>query len=407
MPRGTKDGSIVNVPAVIDEATGQVIRRAHMLVKKRYTDLKGRPREKKRIAYTETEAARRRREIDREIEQDFAGVERPNPRRSFSDLVAYYKLHEMKPAEYIGEMKIAGLRSFAKFQSRLKPLEKFFGRMSLVTITYGDVADYKRQRLLKPTVHGRQRSIAAVNRELSLLRHLFFLALRERWIAEHPFHRGKPLIQTADEVKRMRVLTWDEEERLLAVCVGPRRHLRLEILFALETALRQGEQMGLELRDVDARERVISLRAFSSKTAQIRVVPIFDRLARELAPALRDRLVLLKTRPNDPRLFLNRNPRRAFHTACRLAGIEGLRWHDLRHTAITRMLHFYKLSEAEVMKISGHTSYKTFLRYVNIDREIARSIAARVDAIRAASLPDLPSPSPDVTAVTAESESVN
>jgi hypothetical protein len=48
------------------------------------------------------------------------------------------------------------------------------------------------------------------------------------------------------------------------------------------------------------------------------------------------------------------------------------------------MLHHYQIPAPEVMKISGQTNYKTFLRYVNIDREIARSIGARIDAARAA-----------------------
>jgi hypothetical protein len=47
------------------------------------------------------------------------------------------------------------------------------------------------------------------------------------------------------------------------------------------------------------------------------------------------------------------------------------------------MLHFYKLSEAEVMRISGHTNYKTFLRYVNIDRNIARRLTRKIDEGRA------------------------
>jgi isopentenyl diphosphate isomerase/L-lactate dehydrogenase-like FMN-dependent dehydrogenase len=50
------------------------------------------------------------------------------------------------------------------------------------------------------------------------------------------------------------------------------------------------------------------------------------------------------------------------------------------------MLHTYGLQSAEVMKISGHQNLKTFLRYVNFDREVAKSIVQRVDAARAAAL---------------------
>jgi len=351
-------------------------------VRRRYTNLKGEQKEKKRIAFSATQAVRLKRAIDREIERELAGevpqIGRP---RNFSDLVIFCQGRELAPAEYSGETKIAGRRSWRSAQSYLKPLQSYFGQMSLGAITYDDCLDYKRRRLNTDTERGGRRSIASVDREMALLRMLLFVALRERMgITEHPFHRGAPLIQNADEVERMRILTFDEEERLLAVCTGMRAHLRLQIIFAIETAMRQNEQLTLRLSDID--DRIITLRAYNSKTSRARVIPIFERLARELqielgSPARRGRLA-----PEDL-LFQTGKPRQAFARACELAGIEGLRWHDLRHTAITRMLHTYGLQSAEVMKISGHTNLKTFLRYVNLDREVARSIAARVDAVRA------------------------
>jgi len=402
MPRGSKDGSIKYVPADRDAGTVEC-----WIVRKRYTDMKGRPREKKRTAYSLTEAQRLVHKIENEIEEELAGVRvaaQPARKRRFADLVTYYKHTELKPAEYVGETRIGGLRSFRKFESRIKPLEDFFGPMNLMAITYADCQEFKRRRLKTLTIHDKSRSIASVNRELSLLRHLFFIALRERWISEHPFHRGKPLIQIADEVSRMRILTWQEEEQILAQCVGPRAHLRLEILTAVETGLRQGEQFTLELPDVNLDDRVITLRAFNSKSAQTRIVPIFERLHRELAPRMAE---VERSRTRSRRVFPVRDPKRAFVTACRNAGIIGLRWHDLRHTAITRMLHFYKIPAAEVMKMSGHSNYKTFLRYVNIDLEVARSIAARVDAIRAeADAIALPVQT-EIQTVMNESEAVN
>jgi integrase len=316
----------------------------------------------------------------------------PTRAEEFSDLVTLAKQREVAPAEYSGETKIAGMRSFRSAETFLKPLEKFFGPMSLAAITYADLLDYKRRRLNSETERGSRRSIASVNRELSLARKLFFVAMRERpaWISENPFHHGAPLIQNADEVKRMRILSFEEEERLLATCTGPRGHLRLQIIFAIETAMRQNEQLTLKLSDLDLEDGVIELRAYNSKTAQRRVIPIFGRLSRELAISLQSP----SRRGVAPGnlLFQDGKPRQAFKAACVAAGIDGLRWHDLRHTAITRMLHTYGLQAAEVMKISGHQNFKTFLRYLNFDREVARSIVERVDAARAAALKPIVAP---------------
>jgi integrase len=394
MPRGDKDGSVKGIPARREGR--RIIEPARWIVRRRFTNLKGVLTEKKRVAFSSSEATRVKRAIDAEIDRELAGAAPVVRARTFADLVTLAQKRELKPAEYSGDTKVAGLRSWRAVQGHLKPLEEWFGRMLVPAISYDDLDEYKRHRLALPTVHGRTRSIASVNRELALARRLFFLAVREKWIIDHPFHRGRPLIQLADEVERMRILSFEEEERLLEACTGRREHLRLQIVFALETAMRQHEQLTLKLSDIDFTDRIITLRAFNSKTAKVRVIPIFDRLARELDISFVARPGL---RRPDELLFRDGNPKHAFENACEAAGIKGLRWHDLRHTGITRMLHTYGLQSAEVMKISGHSNFKTFLRYLNFDREMVCSIAARVDAIRAAvALPaiavDAPAPGP-------------
>jgi integrase len=62
----------------------------------------------------------------------------------------------------------------------------------------------------------------------------------------------------------------------------------------------------------------------------------------------------------------------AWKSALLQAQIEEFRLHDCRHTAITRMIQA-GLPAAEVMKISGHTQWTTFARYVNVNEEAARN----------------------------------
>lgn len=407
MPRGDKDGSVIHVPARREGR--RIVEPERWEIRRRYTvtvNGKKKQREKSRVAYSASEAIRVKRDVDREIDRELAGENKPAGQRTFAELVTLAKQNDLKPAEYIGDTKVGGMRSYKSVLVQLTPLEEFFGRMPVAEITYQDVEDYKRMRLKAPTKRERPRSIASVNRELALLRRLFFIALREPWISVHPFHRGRPLIHVADEVKRMRILSSDEEDQLLDACSGRRGHLRLQIIFAIETGMRLNEQRTLQLRDIDLNDRIITLRAFNSKTAQPRIIPIFDRLARELEIALtgrtrRDGEILRLTVPPSDLLFPDGCPRKAFEGARLAAGLEDLRWHDLRHTAITRMLHTYRLQEAEVMRISGHQNYKTFLRYVNLDREMMRSIRERVDSARGVIAP------PPVPIPTAESEAID
>jgi len=69
-----------------------------------------------------------------------------------------------------------------------------------------------------------------------------------------------------------------------------------------------------------------------------------------------------------------RSIKTAWRTACRLADIQDCRFRDLRHTAISRMVQS-GLPHAEIMKTTGHTQLKTFLRYVNLTKQTASESA--------------------------------
>jgi integrase len=54
--------------------------------------------------------------------------------------------------------------------------------------------------------------------------------------------------------------------------------------------------------------------------------------------------------------------REAFKTACQDAGIQGFRFHDFRHTAITNMRRA-GIDHLTIMRISGHKTMACFTRY--------------------------------------------
>ena len=77
---------------------------------------------------------------------------------------------------------------------------------------------------------------------------------------------------------------------------------------------------------------------------------------------------------DEPVFGIKDNFKKSFASACSDAEIEGFRFHDCRHTAITRMIQA-GLSPMEVMKISGHTQMNTFARYVNPNIQAVQRIA--------------------------------
>lgn len=324
---------------------------------------------------------------------------------TFRELAEDYKSRKLIPAKYHQDRKVSGLRSHKPVLSALDQLLSHFGNKRIKDITPAEIERFKQKRLDTPVTRHRgdkrvevPRAIASVNRELALLRTMFNDAIHNGWATRSPFINSR-LISLSDEVKRERVLSFDEEVRLLAACVenitveyerngvaitahqkSKRQHLRPLLIAALDTAMRSGELLTLRWRDIDFENRIIRVLAFNTKTARPRNVGITNRVLGELA-------ILWTQSPQDQEELvfgIKDTVKRAFGSACRDAKIADFRFHDCRHTAITRMIQA-GLSPMEVMKISGHSQMNTFARYVNPDSHAVNRIADVLTAFNAES----------------------
>lgn len=312
-------------------------------------------------------------------------------RSTFNDFYeGYYKAAHMIEAQYVDGRKVAGRRSLKTVESHATVLCKYFGRRALREITYGDVEKFKVWLLRQPTQfnearHKRAlltdpdaelrstRSLISVHRVLQLLRHILNVAVREGWAVKNPFHAGQPLISTADERKRRRVMSYEEEARLLAQCEGRREHLRLVIIALADTAMRAGEAFKLRVSDLNFDPRDITIQEFNTKTLTERSAPITARLAREMRAWFEQR----ELKPGDP-VFHFASVKRSFAGACRAAGIEDLRIKDLRRTAATRLVRGGMVIE-EVSRILGHTDISMTYEYIGVDRQTTPRAADILD----------------------------
>jgi integrase len=188
---------------------------------------------------------------------------------TFNDLADFYAKHYLRPAEFVNGRKVAGLRDWKHPRAFIQTFRETFGKRNLRSITPEDIRNFRAMRLQTPTMHGRQRSITTVNRELTCLRRLFTIACREGWIHRSPFTDCDTLICVAAERKRERILTREEEERLLTACTGPRKHLRAILLCALDTGMRMGELLKLRWEGVDLDSRLVSTGKSFSVTSNV------------------------------------------------------------------------------------------------------------------------------------------
>jgi integrase len=360
---------------------GVVTRDGKLYARVRFTDETGKQRAIWRKADNRTHARQILRALLKEIENS-TPQQLDAANMTFAELADYYTAHYLQEAVYVGDRKVAGMRGVPQALCSVQPLKDYFGNRKLRSITYGDLRTYKQTRLQTPTIHDKQRSIAPVNRELSKLRRMFNIAAQQGWILKSPFHGGDTLISLADEKHRERILTRDEETRLLAaIDAEPKRaHLRGIVLIALDCALRRGEILTLRWLDIDLDRRTITVRAFNCKTARSRTVAMTGRVYADLQRRWLD------SPPDENALVfgVRVSIKTAWGKVCRAAGVEDFHFHDTRHTAITRMVRA-GIPPVEVMRVSGHQTLSCLYRYTNLDSDTVFRAAAAIDAFLAES----------------------
>jgi len=349
-----------------------------------FTGSNGKRRNVKRTAKTKTEAKALLKKVIRQIDDE--GITVVDVwRKSFNDLADYYEAHYLKPAKFIDQQKVEGLRDVRRVKGFLTHFREYFGTRKLTEITYGDIYCYRSERLKVQTPAKRTRTVASMNRELAYLRRIFNIALRQGWINKNPLNAGETLILNSCERRRERILTYEEEVRLLDACEHPqRRHVKSLLMALLDTGARKGEMLKLAWRDVDFENRLLTIQALNTKTLKTRQVAITERLLNEL-----QRLYASSDENPDSLVFgIRDNVRNSFSTACKLAGIkeggiDGLTLHCLRHTAATRLVKG-QLPIQLVGRILGHTQVNTTYRYLTADTQTARDAVSILEEYQTA-----------------------
>lgn len=242
---------------------------------------------------------------------------------------------------------------------RLLSLLKRLGHTrSLAAITSRDIAILKTHRLQRV-------SPGAVRRELNLLSSLFETAKNE-WGENNLSNPVRAVKRPTDSAARDRRLTPAERHGLLSEAAKlENSQIHLAILIALETAMRQGEILKLRWDDVDVDRGVISIR--DAKNGHNRKVVISDRLAEHLA--------IIKRIDNALFSVSASGLQQAFRKLTRQLQMHDLRFHDLRHEAISAFFEL-GLTVPEVQLMSGHRTLDQLMRYSHAQvAEIKRKVS--------------------------------
>lgn len=196
---------------------------------------------------------------------------------------------------------------------------------------------------------------ATVRREMTLLRLVLVEAVAQRWLLANPMQGIK---RPTEPPSRKRRITQDEIDRVALACGLDEdradtslNRTGLAFLFAIETAMRAGEILGMTWTDV--REKAVTLPR--TKNGDRRDVP--------LSPRAREILAIM---PKDAATVFNLHPgtRDAlFRRAVKAAAIPNLHFHDARAEAIWRLSK--KLDVLELAHAIGHRDVNSLRLYYN------------------------------------------
>jgi integrase len=219
-----------------------------------------------------------------------------------------------------------------------------------------------------------------VNRRLAFLKTLFGKAVRDDLTDRNPLSSGRVKMMKENPAEKP-IITAEQEAAILEHLTRPDQ---LAVLFALHTGLRISEQLERKRKDLSLERR--SLVIADTKGGGRQIVHLNDvalSIARELL-ADRASVWLFPDGPSEP---LKRNTLSTrFSRACKAARLEGVVWHCLRHTFISRLV-MLGVPIVTVQKLARHKSIQMTLRYAHLYPEHTADAMANLASSYAPTLP--------------------
>jgi len=255
-------------------------------------------------------------------------------------------------------------------------LRQTLGKHNLADLTNPVLDVWVREQV----VAGLKRS--TINKHINMLNRM--LSLARHWghipYASTQHSAIKPLM-LGDYHQRF--LSQEEIERLLRACRASTHPFLLHFVqLLLLTGARKGEARAAVWRDIDFAKRVWTVPKSKNGRSRRIVLNSAAVVVLQDTRAIAERL-MLSVAPTAP-VFTNPKTRKAYHSfylswhaVRRVAGLEDLRIHDLRHTYASLLIN-RGVSLYEVQKLLGHSSVQMTQRYAHLSPDVLHSRAELV-----------------------------
>lgn len=272
------------------------------------------------------------------------------------------------------------------YQSFINCLDVFFGKLILKEIEIGHIHTYQTQRLGGHIPGYGKAQNYCVNREIGTLQQIMVRAGEwariKDWyepLARVYSRRGRAL-SAGDKIHLFHVLS-SRDRWMVAHCCA---------LLTVNTTAGGGEIKHLQLQDLGSDLRSIYIRDGVKNTYRVRKLPLNDDAFWALSKLWARVINLGASLPHHyliPKRVkggfdLNSHAgdwRGAWESGCAAAGFKGLRYYDLRHTAITDLLENPHIPERAVIDLAGHVSNHMLDTYSHTRQHSLHDAVARID----------------------------
>ncbi len=237
-------------------------------------------------------------------------------------------------------------------QCQLRLISKrWIGESKVINLTKSHFEQYRQDRL-------KEVKSGTVKAELTLIQRVFKSAIKE-WGYGILLNPVANIELPKSSKPRNRRLVSNELSDLISNAEKQRnKYISTIIQFAVETGMRRSEILKLKWNDVNLNTGIASL--YDTKNGDDRHIPL-TKIAIELLSNL--------TQSSEFVFPISANCLRLAWERCRKkSNIKGLRFHDLRHEAVSRFFEM-GLSVPEVALISGHKDVRQLFRYTHLKPE--------------------------------------
>jgi integrase len=200
----------------------------------------------------------------------------------------------------------------------------------------------------------RTQGTSSANRHMAVFRAVLRRCVEWGWLTHAP---PVPMPHVAQ-----REPAWLNSDSCAALLAELPEHLKAPMMFSVLTGLRMSNTRDLTWDRVDLDEGHVTIPASQYKTNRNQRFPLSTQAVTLLSglPHRTGRVFLYEGRPITGKLGA-----RAFRKARKRAGLDGLRWHDLRHTFASWVAQS-GASDRVLQALGGWTSPKMVARYAHL-----------------------------------------